>query len=48
MMGQPEGGIPKDIQRIVLKGEKPITVRPGNYYPPEDFEKVKNIFRWKV
>lgn len=41
MMGQPEGGFPKDIQEIVLKGEKPITGRPGESLPPEDFEKIR-------
>ena len=39
MMGQPEGGFPKDLQKIVLKGEEPITVRPGELLEPEDFEK---------
>lgn len=41
MIGQPEGGIPKDIQKIVLKGENPITVRPGELIPSEDFKGVK-------
>ena len=38
MMGQPLGGFPEDIQKIVLKGDKPITVRAGELLPPEDFE----------
>ena len=41
MMGQPQGGFPKDIQEIVLKGKKPITGRPGEHHPPVDFGKVK-------
>lgn len=41
MIGQPEGGIPKDIQTMVLKGESPIDVRPGMLIPKEDFESVK-------
>ena len=41
MMGQPEGGFPKELQKIVLKGEEPITVRPGELLPPEDFDKIK-------
>lgn len=41
MMGQPEGGFPKELQKIVLKGEKPITVRPGELLEPEDFTKIK-------
>jgi len=41
MMGQPQGGFPKDIQEIVLKGKKPIEGRPGESLPPVDFEAVK-------
>ncbi|WP_373598538.1 pyruvate carboxylase [Paraclostridium bifermentans] len=41
MIGQPEGGIPKDIQKIVLKGESPITTRPGLLIPNEDFDGIK-------
>lgn len=41
MMGQPLGGFPEDLQKIVLKGEEPITVRPGELLPDEDFEANK-------
>lgn len=41
MMGQPLGGFPTDLQKIVLKGEEPITVRPGELLPDEDFEADK-------
>lgn len=41
MMGQPYGGFPKDIQDLVLKGEEPITVRPGELLEPEDFEAIR-------
>src|SRR5262249_5038929 len=37
-LGQPPGGWPKDLQRKVLKGEKPITVRPGSLLPEADLE----------
>jgi len=37
MMGQPEGGFDKDLQKIILKGEAPITCRPGELLEPEDF-----------
>ena len=47
MMGQPEGGFPKDLQNIVLKGEKPITVRPGELLPPEDFDKIAQHLKEK-
>lgn len=41
MMGQPEGGFPEDIQKMVLKDKKPITCRPGELLPPEDFEHIR-------
>lgn len=41
MMGQPEGGFPQDIQKVVLKGKKAITCRPGELLPPEDFEGIR-------
>ena len=37
MMGQPAGGFPEDLQRVVLKGKKPISCRPGELLPPVDF-----------
>ena len=40
MMGQPAWGFPEDIQKIVLKGEKPITCRPGEILDPIDFDAV--------
>lgn len=47
MMGQPEGGFPKELQKLVLKGEKPITVRPGELLPPEDFDKIEKYLKEK-
>ncbi|MCL2224126.1 MAG: pyruvate carboxylase [Defluviitaleaceae bacterium] len=41
MMGQPQGGFPKDLQEIVLKGKTAITGRPGEHLEPVDFEKIK-------
>ncbi len=38
MMGQPVGGFPEGLQKIVLKGKEPITCRPGELLPPVDFE----------
>ena len=35
-IGQPHGGFPQALQRKVLKGETPITVRPGSVMPPAD------------
>ena len=41
MMGQPAGGFPKDLQKVVLKGKEPITCRPGELLDPVDFEAKK-------
>ncbi|MCL6585823.1 MAG: pyruvate carboxylase [Anoxybacillus sp.] len=40
-LGQMPGGFPKELQRIILKGREPITVRPGELLEPVDFEKLK-------
>ncbi len=37
-IGQPIGGFPKALQKKILKGEKPITERPGALMPPADFD----------
>jgi pyruvate carboxylase len=41
MMGQPQGGFPKDLQDIVLKGKAAITCRPGEHLASIDFEKIR-------
>ena len=41
MVGQPDGGFPEGLQKIVLKGQKPLTERAGKSLPPVDFEKVR-------
>ena len=40
-IGTPYGGFPKRLQKIVLKGKKPIAQRPGAVLPPVDFEEVR-------
>ncbi len=47
MMGQPVGGFPQELQKLVLKGKEPITVRPGELLPDEDFEKAKEYLELK-
>ncbi len=43
MMGQPAWGFqPEGLQEVVLKGEKPITCRPGELLPPVDFDAVRD------
>jgi pyruvate carboxylase len=40
-LGQPHGGWPPGIQQKVLKGEAPLTERPGASLPPVDLEAVR-------
>ncbi|ADY57205.1 pyruvate carboxylase [Syntrophobotulus glycolicus DSM 8271] len=40
MMGQPLGGFPEDLQSMVLKGEKPITCRPGEILKDIDLDHI--------
>jgi pyruvate carboxylase len=47
MMGQPMGGFPEDLQKLVLKGEEPITCRPGELLESEDFNKIKKDLKEK-
>ncbi|NLD19841.1 MAG: pyruvate carboxylase [Clostridiales bacterium] len=47
MMGQPEGGFPERLQKLVLHGKKPITCRPGELLPDEDFEGIKKMLQEK-
>ncbi|WP_066499017.1 pyruvate carboxylase [Abyssisolibacter fermentans] len=47
MIGQPLGGFPQDIQKVVLKGEKPITCRPGELLEDEDFEHISKYLEDK-
>ncbi len=41
MMGQLSWGFPEDLQKIVLKGEEPITCRLGELLPPIDFDAAR-------
>lgn len=40
-LGQPYGGFPEELQRVILKGKTPITVRPGELLEPVNFEEIK-------
>jgi pyruvate carboxylase len=40
-LGQPPGGWPEALQRKVLKGQQPITVRPGSLIPSADLDAEK-------
>ena len=37
-LGQPPGGWPEALQKKILKGQEPITVRPGSLIPPADLD----------
>lgn len=47
MIGQPDGGFPSKLQKIVLKDIEPITVRPGALLPSVDFEEIKQHLKSK-
>ncbi|ODG89796.1 pyruvate carboxylase [Gottfriedia luciferensis] len=40
-LGQPHGGFPKSLQRIILKGRQPLTERAGESLKPIDFKDVE-------
>lgn len=37
-MGQTPGGFPESVQKRILRGDAPLTERPGSILPPADFE----------
>lgn len=41
MLGQPYQGWPEELQKIVLKGQQPITCRPGELLEPVDFDEER-------
>jgi len=42
MMGQPQGGFPEALQKMIVKNEEIITTRPGELLPDEDFDQIRN------
>lgn len=47
-LGQPPGGWPAALQKKALKGEKPITARPGSLIEPVDFDEAKAEIEKKI
>ncbi|WP_062805347.1 pyruvate carboxylase [Enterococcus pernyi] len=47
-LGQPVGGFPEKLQKIILKGRPAITERPGLFAETVDFEKVKAELAKKI
>lgn len=48
MIGQPYGGFPEKLQKIILKGEQPLTCRPGELLEPVDFGAKKEELEKKL
>jgi pyruvate carboxylase len=46
-LGQPLGGFPKKLQKIILKNAKPYTDRPNAHLAPIDFDAEFKTFRKK-
>ena len=40
-IGQPVNGFNKQLQDIILKGQQPLTERPGEYSKPVDFDEIR-------
>ena len=40
-IGQPVNGFNKQLQDIILKGQQPLTERPGEYLKPVDFDEIR-------
>ncbi len=47
-LGQPYGGFPAELQKIILKDRKPITVRPGELLKDVDFAATTKELTEKV
>ncbi|MEX2580275.1 MAG: pyruvate carboxylase [Verrucomicrobiales bacterium] len=47
-LGQPDGGWPKDVQRIVLGDREPTTKRPGELADPVDLETTRSELAGKL
>ncbi len=48
MLGQPYQGWPEELQRLILKGQQPITCRPGELLEPVDFDEERLILEEKL
>jgi pyruvate carboxylase len=44
-LGQPVGGFPKDLQKLILKDEKPYTDRPNAHIEPLDIDAAYTDFK---
>ncbi len=46
-IGQPAGGFPEKLQKIVLKDKVPFSDRPNKHLPEVDFDKEMEVFQEK-
>jgi pyruvate carboxylase len=46
-IGQPEGGFPPELQKIILKNKTPFTERPNKHLKEVDFDKELSAFKAK-
>ncbi|OCS87557.1 pyruvate carboxylase [Caryophanon tenue] len=46
-LGQPHGGFPKDLQRVILKDREAIAVRPGELLPAVEFDALQAMLEEK-
>jgi pyruvate carboxylase len=47
-LGEPEGGWPKRLQKIILRGAKPQKGRPGAHLKPDDLEEIARMLAGKI
>jgi pyruvate carboxylase len=47
-LGEPEGGWPKQLQKTILRGEKPRRGRPGAHLPKVDLEETAQAVEKKI
>lgn len=47
-LGQPVGGFPKELQKVILKGRPAFTERPGSLAAPVDFAEVHKELAEKI
>ncbi|HWL13604.1 MAG TPA: pyruvate carboxylase, partial [Ureibacillus sp.] len=46
-LGQPHGGFPVELQKVILKDREAITIRPGELLEPVDFKELEQTIEQK-
>lgn len=47
-IGQPVNGFDKELQAVILKGQQPLTERPGEYLAPVNFDDIRQELEAKA